>query len=125
MRFHLGSDASHTSSQRSLLTMVEAKNGVIEQGLGQCAAQMFGALLFNEQEGMRELPVFGCVTTGDVWQFLKLEGKQLMVDNERYYISDPGTILAILNAVIASAGPKPPSCVKSYTTEHFLLRNEP
>jgi hypothetical protein len=86
-----------------LLTIVEAKKDDIIQGLGQCAAQMVAAQLFNQQEEQSQLPVFGCVTTGEDWQFLKLEGKQLKVDSQSYYISDPGKILAILNAMIASA----------------------
>jgi hypothetical protein len=88
-----------------LITIVEAKNGVIEQGLGQCAAQMVGARLFNQAEEKQELPVFGCVTSGEDWQFLKLEGTQLKLDSQRYYISNPDRILAILNAIVATARP--------------------
>ncbi len=88
-----------------LITIVEAKNGVVEQGLGQCAAQMVGAQLFNQAEEKKELPVFGCVTSGEDWQFLRLEGKQLKIDSQRYYISAPDRILAILNAIITNARP--------------------
>lgn len=57
-----------------LVTVLEAKRGDIELGLGQCVAQMVGARLFNEQAGCAPRPVFGVVTTGESWQFLRLEG---------------------------------------------------
>src|SRR5262245_32926094 len=42
-----------------IATLVEAKKADIELGLGQCAAQMIGARLFNEREGRPPLPVYG------------------------------------------------------------------
>jgi hypothetical protein len=86
-----------------VLTVVEAKKGDEEQGLGQCAAQMVGARRFNEAEGQTNRPVFGCVTTGEDWQFLKLEGGQLAIDHRRYYIDNLGLILAVLLAVVAAS----------------------
>src|SRR5206468_9488588 len=56
-----------------LVTVLEAKKGDIEAGLGQCVAQMVGVRVFNERAGQPALRVFGCVTTGEVWQFLSLD----------------------------------------------------
>jgi hypothetical protein len=56
-----------------LLAVVEAKRNDIEGGLGQCAAQMIAVQLFNERAGEAEKPIFGCVTTGEDWQFLRLD----------------------------------------------------
>ena len=84
-----------------LVTIVEAKKNDIEGGLGQCAAQMVGARLFN-QRAEKDLPtIFGCVTTGETWQFLRLEEAILSIDRMRYYIDNVGGILAVLQAVIA------------------------
>jgi hypothetical protein len=88
-----------------LLTIVEAKKGEIEQGLGQCAAQMVGPQMFNEKEGKQDLPVFGCVTTGEAWQFLELQKNQLRLDRQRYYIDALGAILAMIQATIAEPAP--------------------
>ena len=88
-----------------LITIVEAKRNDIELGLGQCAAQMVGARQFNEHRGSPNATVFGCVTTGDVWQFLKLEANQLGLDRQRYNIDKLATILAIIQAMIASSAP--------------------
>src|SRR5205814_10081229 len=44
-----------------IVTIFQAKKNDIEVWLGQCAAQMVAARIFNEQEG-RPLPqIFGCV----------------------------------------------------------------
>jgi hypothetical protein len=76
-----------------LVTIVEAKKNDIEAGLGQCIAQMVAAQLFNERAGQSGV-VFGCVTTGEDWQFLRLDGQAVLIDTTRRYINDVGSILA-------------------------------
>ena len=83
-----------------LVTIVEAKKNDIEAGLGQCIAQMVAAQLFNERAGHSGV-VFGCVTTGEDWQFLRLEGQAVLIDTTRRYINDVGSILA---AFLSMAG---------------------
>jgi hypothetical protein len=41
------------------------------------------------------------VTTGETWQFLKLEDNTLYVDSGRYYIDRVDRILGVLQAIIA------------------------
>lgn len=82
-----------------VVTMVEAKKQDIEVGLGQCIAQMVGARTFNEAAGLDEVPIFGCVTTGDVWQFLKLEELNILHDGSRYFINEVGKLLGVLLAI--------------------------
>ncbi|MFP4438444.1 MAG: hypothetical protein ACLFVO_14470 [Chloroflexaceae bacterium] len=86
--------------QAPVICIVEAKKNDIESGLGQCAAQMLGAQRLNQQEGTGIETVYGCVTTGEAWQFLRLNQTTLELDTERYYINEVGTILAVLQAII-------------------------
>ena len=79
-----------------ILMMVEAKKDDINEGLGQCMAEMIAAQQFNQQEGDNHKTIYGCVTTGSNWRFLKLEGKRIWIDEEQYYIKNPETILGIL-----------------------------
>ena len=79
-----------------LVTILEAKKGDIEAGLGQCIAQSAGAQLFNERAGDPVAPVFGCVTTGGEWQFFRLDGTDVILDTRRYYLDSPGDILSAL-----------------------------
>ncbi len=57
-----------------VFTIVEAKNDIIAGGIPQCIAQMLGAQYFNVKDGKQIPCIYGCVTTGKDWQFLKLTG---------------------------------------------------
>jgi hypothetical protein len=83
-----------------LVTILEAKKGDVEAGLGQCLAQMIGARLFNERSGQPPRPVFGCVTSGEVWQFLRLEGTAALIDRGRFFLDNVGGILGALRAIL-------------------------
>lgn len=90
-----------------ILTVVEAKRDDIDHGIGQCVAQMVGAQIVNQRD--RSLPftnadslpadpawgtIFGCVTTGEIWQFLRLMDRQLTIDRDRFYLVQIEQILA-------------------------------
>jgi hypothetical protein len=55
-----------------VITIVEAKNENIIAGLGQCIAEMVAARQFNQQEGTEIPVIYGIVTSGNQWKFLKL-----------------------------------------------------
>ena len=79
-----------------VITIVEAKKENINAGLGQCVAEMLAARLFNEREG-NEIPViYGSVTTGTNWKFLKLVGQVIEIDLSEYYMNNVNKILGIL-----------------------------
>lgn len=83
--------------QSPIIVIVEAKKHDIENSLGQCAAQMLGARLFNNNAIET---IFGCVTSGEIWQFLKLEAEWIHIDKNHYYINELENILGILQAII-------------------------
>jgi hypothetical protein len=85
-----------------LVMIVEAKKNDIEAGLGQCIAQMVAARIFNERAG-RVSVVYGCVTTGEDWQFLRLDGQAVLIDTTRRYINDVGSILAAFLSIAGQA----------------------
>ncbi|MBE9206293.1 hypothetical protein IQ244_07160 [Nostoc sp. LEGE 06077] len=79
-----------------VIIIIEAKNENIKGGLGQCMAAMLAAQIFNEREGNNIKTIYGAVTTGDIWKFLKLEGTNVFVDLNNYYIKELNKILGIL-----------------------------
>ena len=79
-----------------VLIIFEAKNENIKAGLAQCIAAMFAAQLFNRREQSPVDIIYGAVTTGSLWKFLKLQGTQVMLDQREYHINDIGKILAVL-----------------------------
>lgn len=87
-----------------LLTIVEAKREDIEAGVPQCLAQMVAARIYNEGKGLKGRPVFGCVTSGEIWAFLRIDGSNAMLDTDRFYLGDPQSILAALRRCVEIAG---------------------
>ncbi|BAY97846.1 hypothetical protein NIES37_17930 [Tolypothrix tenuis PCC 7101] len=83
-----------------VVTIVEAKKENLNAGLGQCVAEMIAAKLFNEREGNNIKTIYGTVTSGTNWKFLKLLGQIVEIDLNEYYINDIGKILGILSSVM-------------------------
>jgi len=88
--------------QAPIFTIVEAKRNDIGGGLGQSVAQMIGARLFNQQENSPLEVIFGTVTTGTEWQFLKLEGNTIFIEKRTHSIENLGIILGILQNITDS-----------------------
>lgn len=86
-----------------IVTVVEAKNERIVSGLGQCIAEMIAAKLYNDKEDKAISSVFGAVTTGHAWKFLKLRGNTAYIDIEDYYIKNPRKIIGIFTHMVKSA----------------------
>jgi hypothetical protein len=81
-----------------IISLTEAKDEDMEYGVGQCAAQMYGAKLFNEAEG-KDIPViYGCATDGVEWQFLKLVDDCYYVDKKIY--TDLREILGVWHTIL-------------------------
>ncbi len=85
-----------------LMAVMEAKRGDIELGLGQLVAQMVAARLFNERAGTGPTRMYGVITTGDDWQFLRLENNTVTMPQQRLYLSNLGNVLAALKAAVTS-----------------------
>src|ERR687885_737506 len=79
-----------------VITLVEAKNESIKSGLGQCIAEMVAAQLFNQRNGEAIASIYGAVTTGTDWKFLKLIDKTVWIDKRDYFINEVSQILGIL-----------------------------
>ena len=84
-----------------VITLVEAKNDNLTNGLGQCVAEMVAAQRFNAEKGNAIPRVYGVTTTGVMWQFLKLEGQTLHMDMDVYTIVRCDKLLGILASMVA------------------------
>ncbi len=93
--------------QSPLLTVVEAKRNEVESGVWQCLAQMVGARDFNLRAGTAPPSIFGCVTNGEAWQFLRLTGSTAELDRRRYYIDNPAVLLGAFRTAVAGVPTKP------------------
>jgi len=91
------------SVQAPVLAVVEAKNENIKAGIGQCVAEMIAAQRFNAARAATLPSVYGVVTTGSNWKFLRLTDTTVTVDQTEYSIAQPEQIVGILIAMIREA----------------------
>lgn len=61
---------------------------------------MYAAQVFNQCHDNRPHPVYGAVTSGANWRFLKLNQQIISIDLDEYYLSNLNKILGILIASI-------------------------
>lgn len=94
--FILSKSPAYFAIEAPIITIVEAKKENLNSGLGQCIAEMVAARIFNEKSGNDIRDIYGVVTSGTNWRFLKLEGQVVKVDLTEYFLSDLNKILGIL-----------------------------
>ena len=98
--FIIAKDTASFDVNCPILQVVEAKKNDLEVGIPQCAAQMVGAKIFNERRNKSVTTIYGCVTTGDEWMFLRLNDNMIYVDTKKYYLSDINKILGVFQYII-------------------------
>ncbi|MBI1928033.1 hypothetical protein HYR99_27795 [Candidatus Poribacteria bacterium] len=89
---------------RPIITIVEAKNENIKSGVPQCIAEMYGAKLYNQMEGVTLESVYGVVTTGASWRFLQMNGGPVFIDSQEYLVSKLPKIVGIFVYMVNNAG---------------------
>ncbi|TAD97034.1 MAG: hypothetical protein EAZ97_13095 [Bacteroidetes bacterium] len=82
-----------------IMCVFEAKNDALEDWYGQCGSEMFAARLFNEQKGNDIKIIYGAVTNGFTWQFLKLENQTLFIDSQRYGTANLPQLLGAIQKI--------------------------
>ncbi|MFP5270620.1 hypothetical protein [Coleofasciculus sp.] len=83
-----------------VITLVEAKNDNIQSGLAQCMAEMIAAQLFNQNHSNSIPTIYGGVTTGTNWKFMRLTEKIIEVDSQEYFLNPISKIIGILSHFI-------------------------
>lgn len=86
-----------------VVALVEAKKENLNGGIGQCIAEMLAAQIFNETHNNTVPQVYGAVTTGNLWKFLRLTADVVEIDLNEYLINQLGRILGILSLPLHSA----------------------
>ncbi|MHC5936535.1 hypothetical protein [Nostoc sp.] len=78
------------------IVIIEAKKADLKPGLGQCAAEMIAAQKFNETNNIPIKIIYGSVSSGTAWRFLKLEGQTLSIDLNDYAVPPVEILLGML-----------------------------
>lgn len=98
--FIITKDAKTFNISLPIFSVVEAKKSDISIGIPQCAAQMLGAKIFNEKKGKAIDKIYGCVTTGDDWQFMKLVDDTVYIDLDKYYLGELEELLGVFQVIL-------------------------
>ena len=78
------------------------KTDIDENAIAQCAAELYAAQVFNERNNKPQKAIYGTVTSGYTWTFLKLENQNLLIDPDPRYLSfnNPYQVLATLQWIL-------------------------
>jgi hypothetical protein len=80
--------------------VVEAKKDNVDEGLAQCSAEMYAAQKFNIKKGKPVTTIYGAVSSGFEWLFLRLDDSFVSFDTKRYYLNNLPQLLGVLQDVI-------------------------
>ncbi len=82
-----------------IVVLVEAKKQDLLNGIPQCIAEMRTAQLLNDQAG-RPGPVYGCVTIGTEWLFIRLENDQAITHPTVYFSPQLTQVMAVFQWMV-------------------------
>ena len=102
--FLLTANPDKLAIKAPIVTVIEAKNENINDGLAQCIATMYAAFLVNRRDSkIGAKTVYGSVTTGQVWRFLALTPNlEVSIDLKDRYLTPIDELIGLLNALITA-----------------------
>lgn len=85
-----------------IIAIVEAKlDQQLSAAIPQCGAELYAARLWNEKRGEPQQVVYGVVTTGDLWLFVRLRDAMVIeVDLQQYSILQLDMLLGVWQHII-------------------------
>ena len=78
------------------IVVIEAKKADLKVGIGQCIAEMVAAQRFNQASDRPVSAIYGCISSGTQWRFLKLENSVVTIDLTDYPLLPVEVILGFL-----------------------------
>jgi hypothetical protein len=86
--------------QAPVVAIVEAKRENINAGIPQCFAELVAAQIFNATEERNIETLYGVVTSGEIWKFLRLQGTRAITDTDDYYLDNVEKIVGIILSML-------------------------
>ena len=84
---------------KPLIILVEARKNDFEQGWGQCLAELVAAQKINDNP---DIPVYGIVTDGTLWQFGRLVGDAFIQNRTNFTLDNLPVLFGAVNSVFKS-----------------------
>lgn len=79
-----------------VIVILEAKKADLRTGFGQCIAEMVAAQRFNAAKNRPVAVIYGSISSGTQWRFLKLEDNLVTIDLMDYPLPPVEQILGFL-----------------------------
>jgi hypothetical protein len=94
--FLISKSPEQLTVEASAIVVVEVKKADLNEGIGQCLAEMVAAERFNEAAQNPISTIYGCISSDTQWRFLKLSGTTATIDLTDYPLLPVETILGFL-----------------------------
>jgi hypothetical protein len=98
--FLISKSPEQLSIEAPVVVIIEAKKENLNTATPQCIAEMLAAQIFNQNKGNTISSIYGVVTTGSVWRFLKLENQSVIIDLNEIYLNPIDKLLGILTGIL-------------------------
>jgi hypothetical protein len=89
-----------TKPETPIFCVTESKLGKVQEAFSQATAQMLGVQLFNKKYGSDIEIIHSIVTDGKTWRILKLENKQVLVDQNEFSTENLSLLLGVLQEIV-------------------------
>ncbi len=83
-----------------VFAVIEAKKGDFEAGVPQLIAQLHAAHIFNTQEKKIVEALYGTVTIGASWMFVKYQNGKAYIDTQLYYTDQLPQLLGVFQHIL-------------------------
>jgi hypothetical protein len=100
--FIISNSPEQLEIEAPVVVIVEAKKTDLNLGIGQCIAEMVAAQKFNEANNQPISTIYGSVTSGTAWRFMKLTQQTVIIELTDYPLPSVDLILGILVWMISS-----------------------
>lgn len=94
--FLISRSKEQLSIEAPVTAIVEAKKENLNAAMPQCIAAMVAAQVFNQRKGNPIACIYGVVTTGSIWRFLKLQEQTVTIDFQEIYLTPLDKLLGLL-----------------------------
>jgi hypothetical protein len=97
--FILNKEPATRVIQAPVVSSITVTDQTITVGLGRCVMQMVACEQFNQKRNKVIPKIYGCVTNGQVWHFVKLEKDNLVIDLHSYPLTESEMLIGVFQTI--------------------------
>jgi hypothetical protein len=98
--FILSKKSNAVFIESPILAVVEAKNADIDAGIAQCISELYAADIYNKRDNVDIPTLYGAVTTGYEWRFIRFQNMVAEIDTTIYSIKNLKELLAAFKGIL-------------------------